>query len=106
MCVAFLPFPGAIVGHHTGAPLAALLFAGAGALTGVVAWALAARVGGRASARRQLAIPVVFLASAPFAPLVVSIRGTDVSLAPVLLLVGLVAARVVLERSAARAPAA
>ena len=101
LCVAFIPFPGAVLGHHAGAPLAALFFAGAVAVTGVAAWALCAYVRDRAAAWRQLAVPAVVVATTPAAPVVVSIRGTEVSLAPMIWIVAVAVTRVLLERSAA-----
>jgi uncharacterized membrane protein len=79
LCVAFMPFPTAVLGRYGDQTVAAILYASSLAVTGLVSVAIAAyatrrglvdpaaRSRARANAGRGLILPAVFLASIPVA---------------------------------------
>jgi uncharacterized membrane protein len=99
MCVAFLPFPAAVLGKHLDAPVAILLFSGAMAVSGFAFAALTWWATRRSELLvRALAMPIVFVLAAPGADVIVPIRDSGVSLATLIWIVALPAARVLLSR--------
>lgn len=102
ICVVFLWFPAGVLAQHIDAPLAALFFAAWAAVSGLLGAVLTHYVPPeerRRLRRISLAMPVAFVLSAPVAFAVVDVGGTEVSLAPILWVVALPAARRLLGRS-------
>ena len=118
LCVAFLPFPAGVFTKHMGAPVAVLFFAGSVFVTAIAAAALSwyatrgvesapARVDAatrRSLIERPLSTAVVFGLSAPTVLVGFHIGEVELTLAQVLWLCGLVAARIFLVRRAAYIP--
>ena len=106
LCIAFLPYPAGVLTKHLGAPVAVLFFIGSVVVTTLVWLALGwyASAGSRLVdestgedrrhvLRRSLTTPLVFTLSAPLAPVVFEIGGDEFSLAIVVWLLALPAAR-------------
>jgi uncharacterized membrane protein len=97
-CIAFLPFPTAVLGNHIAVPLAAQLYAVSVMATGFASallWWYATRNGRlvdedldphlrRSIQLRALAAPVVFALSIPLVTVLVPIGVWRISLAPIL----------------------
>jgi uncharacterized membrane protein len=107
LCVAFLPYPAGVLTKHLGAPVAVLFFIGSVIVTALVWLALGwyASAGSRLVdqstdedrrqvLRRSLSTLVVFAASAPLAPVIFEIGDDDFSLAILVWILALPAARV------------
>jgi uncharacterized membrane protein len=117
LCIAFLPFPAGVFTKHMGAPVAVLLFAGSVFVTALVwssLWWLATagsrlvddlvdRAARRQVLERSLGTAATFALSAPAVLVTFHIGEVDLTLAPVIWVVGLVATRLWLARSAAAA---
>ena len=117
LCIAFLPYPAGVLTKHLGAPVAVLFFIGSVVVTALV-WLALRRYASAGSRlvdestdddrrqllRRSLSTPVVLAASAPLAPVIFEIGGDEFSLAIVVWIIALPAARVAAARRAVSPP--
>ena len=117
LCIAFLPYPAGVLTKHLGAPVAVLFFIGSVVVTALV-WLALRRYASAGSRlvdestdddrrqllRRSLSTPVVLAASAPLAPVIFEIGGDEFSLAIVVWIIALPAARVAAARRAMSPP--
>jgi uncharacterized membrane protein len=117
LCVAFLPYPAVVFAKNTGAPVAVLFFAGSLLVTALVSAALSWYASGiprlvgdvdrttrRRLVRRPLLMAAVLVISAPLAAVGFTIGEFQETLAPLVWIAGLVAARTWLIRSAPPEP--
>jgi uncharacterized membrane protein len=117
LCIAFLPYPAGVLTKHLGAPVAVLFFIGSVVVTALV-WLALRRYASAGSRlvdestdddrrqllRRSLSTPIVLAASAPLAPVIFEIGGDEFSLAIVVWIIALPAARVAAARRAVSPP--
>jgi uncharacterized membrane protein len=107
LCIAFLPYPAGVLTKHLDAPVAVLFFIGSVVVTALVWLGLGwyASAGSRLVdestgedrrrvLRRSMTTPLVFALSAPLAPVIFEIGGDAFSLAIVVWIVALPAARI------------
>jgi uncharacterized membrane protein len=113
LCVAFLVYPAGTFAEHTGAPVAALFFAGSLLLTALVSAALwwyatgsprlAVELDRETRLRlvqRPLVTAAILVVSAPFVVVGVTVGEFNLTLASIVWIVGLIAARIWFIRSA------
>jgi uncharacterized membrane protein len=113
LCVAFLPYPAGVFTKHTDAPVAALFFAGSLLVTALVSAALwwyatgsprlAVELDRETRLRlvqRPLVTAAILVVSAPFVVVGVTVGEFNLTLASIVWIVGLIAARIWFIRSA------
>jgi uncharacterized membrane protein len=113
LCIAFLPYPAGVFTKHTDAPVAVLFFAGSLMITALVSAALwwyatgSSTLTGEIDRERRLRLvqrplftAAIMVVSAPFAVVGLSVGEFDLTLASVVWIVGLIAARIWFIRSA------